>query len=328
MNYQKLPGHRRGFVKGSSLWLGDDHLLLVKSTRVREEYKRFLLRDIQAIVTASMPRFIFSTPMLGITVLWTIAYFALRNRAAWAPATLWIVAAALVCIWLFQSLGYSCTCRIYTAVSRDDLPSLYRTWTVRRFLAEIEPRIAQAQGVLESDWAQAVETRDIGPPLVASIYGTTGAAVPATAERNRTTATDLFVASLFAHALYIVLTLHAVSRAALWMGYALAGLQLAIAVAIFMQYRRGTLRSAMPKLAIAALLAVGGSYYARQIIYSFATASSVNNSVMPDPKVLAAQPAYILLRQADAAVALVLGIAGVILSFVTPRGPAPRTIAG
>ena len=29
IRYSKLPGHRRGLINGSSLWLGPDHLLLV-----------------------------------------------------------------------------------------------------------------------------------------------------------------------------------------------------------------------------------------------------------------------------------------------------------
>jgi hypothetical protein len=328
--YLKLPGHRRGFIKGSSLWLGGDHLLLVKSTRVREEYKRFLLRDIQAIVVASMPRFFISTRAFSIGVLWVIAYFALRNRAAFASIILWTCAASLVIAWIFLCARYSCTCRIFTAVSRDDLPSLYRTWTVRKFLEQVEPRIAEAQGVVEGDWAETVEARTIGPPMAQfPAAGTPDAGATPQVERSRTPATDVFVASLFVHALYIMLTIHSTSNLSEWTGYGLAGLQLGIAVVIFMQYRRGTLRPPIPKLAIAALLAVGGSYYARQIIYQIASAGSPASELITDPKVLVTQPAYTLLRQADAVVAAVLGVAGVVVSFLRPRDAAmPRSMAG
>jgi len=61
VRYQKLPGHRRGFLRGSSLWLAPDHLLLVKSLRFREEYQRFYFRDIQSIGIADGPRFHLST---------------------------------------------------------------------------------------------------------------------------------------------------------------------------------------------------------------------------------------------------------------------------
>src|SRR6516162_3063872 len=36
-------------ITRSSLWLGDDHLLLVECTGYSETYKRFFFRDIQAI---------------------------------------------------------------------------------------------------------------------------------------------------------------------------------------------------------------------------------------------------------------------------------------
>jgi hypothetical protein len=37
--YQKLPGRLRGVVHGAGVWLGSDHLLSVRSMRVREDYK-------------------------------------------------------------------------------------------------------------------------------------------------------------------------------------------------------------------------------------------------------------------------------------------------
>src|SRR5208283_1031251 len=58
----------------------------------------------------------------------------------------------------------SCRCRIYTAVSSEELPSLYRTWTARRFLERVEPVLAQAQGAIEGSWVEAVDDKQIGPP--------------------------------------------------------------------------------------------------------------------------------------------------------------------
>ena len=141
--YRKLPGHRRGFLQGASLWLAPDHILSVKSMRFREEYKRFHLRDIQAIVIAKRPRMHVSTGAAVVIALWLVLYFIARNRAPWAPIVLWSAAVLLVGGWLYVSLARSCSCRLYTAVSRDALPSIYRTWTARQFLAEVEPRIRE-----------------------------------------------------------------------------------------------------------------------------------------------------------------------------------------
>ena len=166
--YRKLPGRRRGFIFGSSVWMGTDHLLLVKSARFREEYKRFYFRDIQAIVTARAPRVHISTRTALIGALWSVACSvalavgaAARMPIEWV---LWSVGVGLAIAWTYVSAVRSCRCRIYTAVSSEELPSLYRTWTARRFLAAVEPAVAQAQGAIEGNWAEAVEDRQIGPP--------------------------------------------------------------------------------------------------------------------------------------------------------------------
>ncbi|HYW48074.1 MAG TPA: hypothetical protein VE959_34740 [Bryobacteraceae bacterium] len=315
--YRKLPGRRRGFIKGSSVWLGAGHLLLVRSSRFREEYKRFQLRDIQAIVVARTPRFAISTRAFTIGVLWLVAYMALRNTLPWAPAVLWSGAAGLVGAWIYVCAARSCACRIYTAVSRDDLPSLYRTWTARKFLAEVEPRIAQEQGVVESNWAEAVAGRAIGPPLATGpAPGAASPAATAAPARRRTLASDVFLASLFADALLNVLTLHSVARGPEWAAYGLAGVEVAGAIAIFFQYHRGILRAGLQKLAIATLIVMGVFYYAKQIIAGLATSSPASTQILPDPQALAAQPAYIFLREADAGIAVILGLAGLILSFL------------
>jgi hypothetical protein len=159
IRYEKLPGHRRGLVLGSSLWLGPDHLLSVRSQRFREQYKRYYFRDIRAIAIARSRRFHISTRSLAIGAVWFIAQIVVAvNRLSWAP-WLWLVPVLLAIVWAYISLEKSCRCRIYTAVSADGLPSVYRIWTARRFLAILEPHIRSAQGTLEEGWAQALKSQ-------------------------------------------------------------------------------------------------------------------------------------------------------------------------
>ena len=73
--YRKLPGKRRGFFNVSSVWAGPDHLLLVRGSRFREEYKRFYYRDVQAIAVARAPRFHISTRSGLIACLVVLACF-------------------------------------------------------------------------------------------------------------------------------------------------------------------------------------------------------------------------------------------------------------
>src|SRR5580704_15159324 len=93
--YRKLPGRRRGFIQKSSVWAGPDHLLLVRGSRFRDEYKRFYYRDVQAIAVARAPRFHIST------------------RAAAIAFACW-VAAALVQILVRGASGFQLFGVIYT----------------------------------------------------------------------------------------------------------------------------------------------------------------------------------------------------------------------
>jgi hypothetical protein len=321
MIYRKLPGHRRGLLRGASLWIAPDHILSIKSLRFREEYKRFYLRDIQAVVVADAPRVHLSTRALSVAVLWAAVYFATRYREPWIPAVLWSAAVLLVGSWLYVSFARSCTCRIYTAVSRDDLPSIYRGWTARKFLAEVEPLIGQVQGSVPVEGTESVEELRVGPIAAPSVLPSPFSpdAPPATARRH-TPASDIFVASLLATAALDILTLHAMTRTVESIWYCLGFLVVASAIGIFLQYRNGTLRSGMHLLAIVTLISMGGLYYVRQILASLAFRPQ---PIVLDPNAFSALPSYLLIRQVEAGLSLLLGLAGIVLILRPNREPAP-----
>ncbi len=311
--YRRLPGVGRGFIQGASVWMGADHLLLVKSMRFREDYKRFHLRDVQAIVVAATPRFEVSTRAALVAIVWVMAYFAFRNRAGWAAEVLWLAAAGLVGAWIYVCAACSCRCRLFTAVSRDDLPSVYRTWTARRFLAAVEPRIHEVQGVLEGNWAEAVEGREVGPPAApAGARAGAGVMADRPAARRRTVFSDIFVASLFADALLNLFTLNGPTRTVQWVWYGLAFIQIAMAVLLFVQHHRGVLRREMQRLAVATLIVMGLAYYARAAMSGMVSAGS---QLFPDLATLSSTPGYVLVREIDAGIMLVLGIIGAGLSL-------------
>ncbi|HLK67829.1 MAG TPA: hypothetical protein VKU19_30565 [Bryobacteraceae bacterium] len=320
--YRKLPGHRRGILRGASLWLGSDHFLSVKSLRFREEYKRFYLRDVQAIVVAQVPRFHISTRSIVIACLWVAVFLSTRTLRPWVVPAMWSAAVCLVFAWAYISTKSSCRCRIFTAVSSEELPSVYRTWTAKKFLEELEPRIQAVQGVLEGGWAEAVESREVGPPgtmrpipsdNVVIVPGGTGVPPPPRPViPNRTWVSDIFIASLFADAGLNLATLHAYTNTVQWVWYFLAFLQVAGAVAIFVQHYRGAVKSSMQKLAIATLVAMGLSYYFRQVLEGI---SGATRSMIPNSTTLAGTPGYMLVREVDAAVSLGLAIAGVVFAF-------------
>jgi len=304
--YRRLPGRRRGVVLSASMWMGSDHLLLVKSAWFREEYKRFYLRDIQAIVVAPCARFHVSTPVLVCAFLWLLAGLGIAFGPAGFGLVWGIGALALVATWLAISAAASCRCRLYTAVSRDELPSLYRTWTARRFLGRVKPWIDQAQGVVDPGWIE-VERSHVGP---APALPVPVAPQPRAGARSHTPAADLFVLSLFVGALVDFSVSHSHQTATwFWATTCLSLAQLVGAIAVMVQHYRGTLRSAIQKVAIAALVVMGVMLYLQSV--ASVSVAYVEKTYRAIPAGTA--PAAIVVHHASAGLALLLGFIGVVI---------------
>jgi hypothetical protein len=323
--YRRLPGRRRGFLFSSSVWLGSDHLLLVKSARFREEYKRFYFRDVQAIVTAKAPRFHVSTRAVLFGALWFWTFVWANGVAArfhrdidWA---FWTVAAAAVIAWVYISAARSCRTRIYTAVSSDELPSLYRPWTARRFLRKVEPFLTRAQGALEGDWADAVEEKQVGPLP----EGRVGLAMPGATtplpppppslKTARTPVSFLFIGSMCLGGLADLLTLPASANVGRWVLLSFLLLQVVASVAVLVQSYVGKLVPSLRNLAIVALVSIGVWYYVALAGAGFVTAyenaRSQHPKLMPAPQQNFA--GYPLSRETAGGMGLLLGLVGAIL---------------
>jgi hypothetical protein len=311
--------------------MASDHLLLVKSARFREEYKRFYFCDIQAIVAAEARCFHISTRTTLIAVLWLLSFAILSagQTLSFLPGggiltgICWIGGAALMLAWVYISAAWSCRCRIYTAVSSDELPSLYRVWTVRRFLRKIEPYITQAQGAIEGNAAEAVEDRQVGPlpegRIGLSMPGAAGKVVPppSAVTTTRNPVSTLFVASLCLGGLAELATFSVRGSAAGWILFGFILIQIAAAVAVLVQNYIGRLASSLRKLAIIALVSVGAWYYAAQIGMSIARGyenAKAKRAGTPQHKVEALSLLdYPISRGSEAGLSLLLGLAGVIL---------------
>ena len=314
MGYRRLPGRLRGVVLGASVWVGSDHLLAVRSMRFREEYKRFYLRDVQAIAVARKPRFHLPSwaIIMGLILAWfyitvRIGLSVTRSGAAfWADVVFWMPVSAYAIWWIVVSSLFSCKCRIYTAVSCDDLPSVHRTWTARRFLAAVEPLISQVQGVIEGDWSSFVESNPLGPVLVqGGISPEASIPVPAVPNYRTTPSALVFVALLLGDAFFSGLTLQSTAKAVFWGGWAFTLLRVIAAILIFIEQYRGLLRPAMKKLAILSLVCTGLLYYLQQITPSLARIAQPGSFTNPN------RP--LLLGQIDIVINAALGIAGLII---------------
>jgi hypothetical protein len=154
MSYRRLPGNspRLSFHR-SSLWQGEDHLLLVKKRGYAEEYKRFYYRDIQAIIFTRTNREILNSAILAIFAVFPILLFLAGLVRHWSKAALisWgAIAGFLFLLLVVNRLqGPTCRAEIQTAVQIEMVTSLARVSAARKTMALILPVIEAAQGSFE-----------------------------------------------------------------------------------------------------------------------------------------------------------------------------------
>jgi hypothetical protein len=149
--YRRLTGRRRTPFSYSQLWLAPDHILLVKSSRFAEQYQRFALADIQAIVITGLPdRIVLQVAGAGAAILWTLVLLTVTSTFAkgFFVAT---GAMALGVVLIDVARGPRCRCHLHTAVSRELLSPVSRVRTARKFLATLRPAIEAIQGRLEAE---------------------------------------------------------------------------------------------------------------------------------------------------------------------------------
>ena len=149
VKYTRLAGGSMGVANRASLWLASDHVLLVLETMTGEVYRRFFLRDIQAVtIRATTRRLRWNIVLLVLTALNLLPLLALlsplastRVMAAWSIGSL--VWAGMAVINTLR--GPTCETRIRTAVQDELIPSLGRHRTSRRVVDELRPLILAAQ---------------------------------------------------------------------------------------------------------------------------------------------------------------------------------------
>ena len=147
--YRRLTGRRRSVFGFSQLWLAKDHLLLVKSVRFAENYQRFALADIQAIVITESPdQAAMQIWAAAGAVLWALVSLAVSSTFA-KVFFLATGGCAIVVVLLDFLRGPRCRCHLYTAVSRELLAPVNRLRVARAFLTVVRPAIEAAQGRLE-----------------------------------------------------------------------------------------------------------------------------------------------------------------------------------
>lgn len=161
--YRRVPGVGRSSNAVLSchhrLWLAPDHLLSVCNQGYAEDYKRFYLKDIQAISMRQSRRGRVINAVLGSIVAAFVLLAgatALYGRAhAWSPVGAWVLAEVaalfLLALLINMAMGPTCVCTLRTAVQAERLYSLVRVRKALRALRMIREAVEAAQGALAPD---------------------------------------------------------------------------------------------------------------------------------------------------------------------------------
>lgn len=161
--YRKLTRRARALDSYSQLWLAPDHLLLVRSTRFREQYWRFALADIQAIVVTELaPRVPIQVVLAACAIAWSMIALAISG---WFFRGFFLVSGGVWLLFVILDIarGPRCRCYLHTAVSRELLAPVNRTAIARRFLDQIQPAIEAVQGSIPPEQLPQMEER-VSPP--------------------------------------------------------------------------------------------------------------------------------------------------------------------
>jgi hypothetical protein len=142
----------------SQLWMGDDHLLLVRSARLVENYQRFAFKDIFALVISDGPDF---RVLQALAVVASLGWASLAltvsssfGREFFIVTGFVVLALAIVDIWR----GPRCRCVLHTAVSKEVLSPVSRRNTTWSFLSQVLPAIEAVQGPADVAQLQAAST--------------------------------------------------------------------------------------------------------------------------------------------------------------------------
>jgi hypothetical protein len=317
--YRKLSSWQSFFV-GAALFADEHCLISVRSSGFEEHVKRLYFKDIQAIVVSKSRRFGVSRwVILCAFLLWVGIGFG-SAYSQFLASFHWELAAGLVIGWLLIAIKESCRCRIYTAVSQEELLSVRRPWTARKLLAELTPLIEAAQGTLPAGWQESLA---VDRPIVLAqaapkteIQGN-NPAERAESRSGRITASAVLVTSLFLDVVLTSWDLQRTQPMPNWIGSLLALIEAAAAVWVLIQNRG--INILLQRLGAVVLIFLGLAFYGQFGIGGFAQAQAQIRAKRPLPAVnIRANPMHRGYLEIYIAGCLVLGVLGVFLTLAAP----------
>jgi hypothetical protein len=171
----------------SSLWLGENHLLRIDSSGYTENYRRFFLRDIQAVIIRKTLGMQIRVLVHGVFALFWVLCALSASEPIWLGVWWSLTGLSLIFLTINLILGPCCAFHIKTAVQNEAIPSIHRLRKARQILDRLRPLLAAAQGQLSPEEIQARYQRTAQGGSAETI----AAAFPLTADiPNPTAGTD------------------------------------------------------------------------------------------------------------------------------------------
>jgi len=174
-NYQKLPGGSRkayGLADPAKyrLWIGEDHLLYVRSSPYfSEKARRFYFKDIRALVTTRTSQgkianiiLGFFAAAFGLPTLLGVSVGGWSTAAATIMGGITLLFALLLAV--NAAMGPTCRVTLHTGVTAEDIICLGRINVARRTIGIIKTRIASMQGGVTPDDLAGPGAAPAGPP--------------------------------------------------------------------------------------------------------------------------------------------------------------------
>src|SRR6266513_2095609 len=145
MKYIRLAS-KRGLGKWHTLWLGDDHLLAVESTGYSEEYTRYYLKDIQALIARRSTWGMVLNVIFGLVVVISLITVYVGYKGGLTPESISAgifggISLPILLRNLFR--GPTCRCHIRSSVGIEELSALDRVRSVKKVLARLHPLTGQ-----------------------------------------------------------------------------------------------------------------------------------------------------------------------------------------
>jgi len=165
ISYRRLAGSA-GLIFRQRLWLGPDHLLLVRSNLLAQEYRRFYFRDIQGLVVAEVEdaaRF-YGFVMAAIAFVFTLGLVA-TDHYIWAVLCGWFATTLFIFAWIRPLVQ----CVLRTRVSTQQLPTMRNVEAARKFASTLKAEIEKHQGPLPAEWVAAHPHVD-GPTVPPALH--------------------------------------------------------------------------------------------------------------------------------------------------------------